>query len=212
MDTTPFVIDEKKFEKFVEEIREKDLDLIHSLDASNTFYHGVQESYPYIPFIHSQELRFFIEMLKNRRQEFEWEKHKIPTPCVLDVGAGTGRIVKILKEFGIQAVGIEFHEPYVKLGREAYGLSEQELVLGDAFEMTREFLAGFNCIYTYMPLCSGKRMTELHFSIFQKILPNTIMVEMLPNYYPMSQFKRYNPPGHSYGVFTMVNAKDYYFD
>lgn len=165
-----------------------DREIRQSLSAADLYHHSaeVKGSYPYIAFHDEQRLCDFFRMLLQKHQSVYPNR---PLK-LLDVGAGTGRIVYLAKRFGIPAMGIEYHEPYVKLGREYFGLSEEELVVGDAFEMSVEFLAPITVIYTYMPLYNPLKMSELHFSMYHKTQYGTVFAEMLPSYYPMNEFRR----------------------
>lgn len=163
--------------KFVRDITEQDEVAVNSLYASNTYYHKREESYPYIAF---QESDVIFSLLR-----FFTENQNKPA-VVLDVGCGTGRMVAIFREFGVEAYGVEFYQPYLELGRKLYAFSDEVLVQGDAFLLSKEFLQKFSVIYTYMPLHDSKRMSELHVSLYGKVSGGTYFTEMLPRYYPVN--------------------------
>lgn len=154
-------------------------------------------SYPYIPMHDSVGLYEVFCMAK---------KNKL---SLLDIGAGTGRIIALAKFCGISAAGLEYQELYVKAGRKLFGLSEEELFVGDAFEISPETLSEYGLIYTYMPIRVAERMTDLHFSLYQKSAPGTKFVEMLPSYYPVN-YMRYQPTSHGFtctGDFVVVDKR-----
>lgn len=137
------------------------------------------EFYPYIPVYEVLGLHklFFLCKLQNL--------------SLFDVGAGTGKIIMLAKFCGIPAAGLERQCVYVEAGRKVYGLSEEELMLEDAFEISPEILSKFGVIYTYMPIRNSKRMTELHFSLYSKVPKGTFFAEMLPEYYPLFEMANY---------------------
>lgn len=179
----------EKFLEYLDWLDKKD-DKIRAKLPDNIYYHDVKESYPYIPERYHRELFNLISFLKTPTKAKYSER--FPSPVVLDVGAGTGRIVRMLIDNGIPAAGIEFHYPYVEWGRKVHKLSYNELIWKNAFDLDAEFLSGFNVIYTYMPLCNGFRMTELHFHLWKNSAPGTIFIEMYPLYYPMNMARIYN--------------------
>lgn len=192
----------KDFLEILTELDSQDDKLRNKFDSSDTHHH-VQESWPYIPQHSDHRLYQFVVMCEQLGKYLAEYKSlteataslfgrpdlQLPQKAfclkVLDVGAGTGRIVKLLKECGINAAGIEFFEPYAEAGRKKFKLSEQELIVGDAFKMTPEFLQEFNVIYTYMPIKNPRRMSELHVQLFHTTSCSTVLTEMYPVYYPL---------------------------
>lgn len=163
----------------------EDEEIRRALRDTEQFNHKIVGSFPYIPYTGTRTL---YEIFSGIREAYENRTYYPDGGKFLDIGAGTGTIVKLAKDFGLSAVGIEFHEPYVIAGRKLHGLSDEELVLENAFNLHREFLTQFQVIYTYMPLCNSDKMSELHFQIFRRLDYEAVMVEMLPNYYPMDNF------------------------
>ena len=152
-----------------------------SLKAIGEFNHDLEQegSYPYIPMGACDklyELFSRILQLPGYRRKF------------LDVGCGTGRIVKLAQKCGIPAKGIEYHSPYIKLGEIAFEFSSGDLIEKNAFELDYNFLKDFDIIYTYMPLYDREKMSKFHVSMVCEAKFGTIFVEMLPSYYPMNEF------------------------
>jgi SAM-dependent methyltransferase len=155
---------------------------------TETFKHKVDESWSYVPFLEEEKLYGLFSGIR-KLEDILCQKISL-----LDVGAGTGRIVYLAKKCGISAKGIEFHQPYVESGRKAFKLSKDELQVQNAFDLSVEFLLQFGVIYTYMPLKDTARMTELHFSLVNKIQSfkekdgegshSVIFAEMCRVYYP----------------------------
>ena len=173
----------EEFQKFVqywEKMEKKDDKLERELDREGKLYHDVKESYFYIPFHGDYTFFDMISFIRNYKPR--WHKRDIK---VLDVGAGTGLKVKILNDYGVDAVGIEFQEEYVKVGRKAWKLTSEQLIVENAFNLTREFLSQFTHIYTYMPLRDPIRMGQLHVFLYSMVMHDTFFMEMLPSYYPM---------------------------
>jgi SAM-dependent methyltransferase len=176
---------QKEFGKQYDLIEDIDLSII-SVICKEELDHKSKESYPYIPNHYFESLYFIFSNM--------WEyKHKYPRSPIfklslLDVGAGSGRIVALAKACGIQAKGVEFHAPYVELGRKFYELSEDELIVGNAFDLKNDFLKQFSVIYTYMPIRNDARMAALHFHLESQAGDSTTFIEMLPRYYPMRHF------------------------
>ncbi len=174
------------FEKFGQEISRQDDDIRNSLQSIGQYKHDLgKESYAYIPMSDLRSLYgvfkhviYLKENFKRYDKDFEID--------LIDIGAGTGRILLLAKFLGLKAAGLEYHEPYVKFGRELFGLTEEELIVGNAFNVSPEFLQKSRVIYTYMPLHNHTRMTELHFSMYLKAASSTRFIEMLPQYYPMN--------------------------
>lgn len=190
------IMSKESFVKLCKTVERLDEKLRSEIHADGIYQHGVKESYSYIPFYETHRLYELFSAIRKREEGYREEIR------LLDVGAGTGRIVYLAKRCGISAVGIEFHAPYVEYGRTAYKLSEDELQVRNAFELEPEFLGKFRVIYTYMPLNDQLRMSELHWSMASKI-QNALrsenyrvdFVEMLPRYYPMSSVSGYADEG-----------------
>lgn len=170
------------FRKKVELVDEIDQS-IRSVILQDKKDHRSKESYPYIPFREDKILYF---MFRKLHEGFSRYNRRF---SLLDVGAGTGRIVALAKMCGIPARGVEFHAPYVELGREFYELSPEELIVENGFNLKFDFLKEFTVIYTYMPIRNSMRMSALHFHLESQALYGTLFVEMLPAYYPMEHFK-----------------------
>lgn len=176
----------REFADLYKKIDEKDRQLIRKLDYEGKLRHGVRESYDYIPNHGTKGLYEAFSHIKITLENAY--RHDIG---FIDVGAGTGRIVKLAKEFGFNPVcGVEFQEQYVKLGRKEYRLSDKELVVKDAFTLDAEFLKDFRAVYTYMPLIDRKRMSALCFHLNNIAKESTVFVEMLPEYFPLNRFAR----------------------
>jgi SAM-dependent methyltransferase len=176
------------FEKLVRKTDKTDWKIRSEMYDTETFEHKVDESWSYVPFLRGEKL---YELFSGIRRLEDILCRKI---SLLDVGAGTGRIVYLAKKCGISAKGIEFHRPYVEFGRKVFKLSKDELQVQNAFDLSVEFLLQFGIIYTYMPLKDTARMTELHFSLVNKIQSfkekdgegshSVIFAEMCRVYYP----------------------------
>lgn len=171
------------FKQLYDKISVEDSAAMGLLNAQKTREHGVAGVYPYISFRGFDDLWELFEALTLKFRGKENVKF-------LDVGAGTGRIPKLGKEYGFgKSVGVEFFEPYVKAGRKFHKLSESELLVKDGFTLTRGFLQDFNVIYTYMPIVDSRKMTQLHSHLVFEADWNTVFVEMLPRYYPMAVYE-----------------------
>ena len=183
----------KAFYDWCEESSWKDYEIRKALSEADLYNHPLEKdgSYPYIPFSADAALYDLFEKISKMRasETTVIERDKI---SLLDVGCGTGRIVWLAKKFGLSAKGLEYHEPYVKLGKEYFGLSDEDLMVGNAFDLKYDFLKQFRVIYTYMPLYKPVEMTRLHFSMYYEAARHTIFVEMLPSYYPMSELRHRN--------------------
>ena len=140
----------------------------------------------YIPFTHTEDLFHALSLVKKSQEETVLPYRSNKKLKFLDVGAGTGRIVKIAKDFGFDAFGIEYEEKYVKAGRKAFGFSEKELFQKDAFDIDADFLKDVDIIYTYMPVKNTELMGKLHTQLYSRAVYNTILLEMYPVYYPAS--------------------------
>lgn len=193
---------EQSFESYLLEIEKIDRKIQRAITKEGVYCHNVEGSFEYIP-MHNSDVLFSLITFLVTDEIFA----KKPA-TVLDVGCGTGRIVKILQDFGIKARGIEFHSPYVKRGRKGFKLSEEDLVVGDAFEITPEFLSEFSVIYTYMPLYNRNSMVKLHLELYMKAQYGTILVEMLPEYYPMNL--AVNIKNYRQFPFGLVKKEHYY--
>jgi len=168
-----------EFADWMRESERKDDEIRHTLKAVGKYDHDLQKegSYPYIPFHGYRYLHEVFSMVLKEKPERRG---------FVDIGCGTGRIVYLAKRCGIPAKGLEYHEPYTKLGKEMFGLSEEDLVVGNAFDVSDKFLCGFSFIYTYMPIMNPRKMTQLHVSLMEKAGYRTTFLEMLPKYYPMN--------------------------
>lgn len=168
-----------QFEKLSRQFldKEDELELYKNREVGKPNY------YPYIPFTNHNKLFDVFFMLKRFVNALNNKK-----PKFVDIGAGTGRIVKLAQKFGFDAFGIEYVEKNVSIGRKLYGLSDEELFQGDAFELTRKQMADVNIVYTYMPIHDSNLMTKLHMHLATITSHRTIIAEMLPKYYPMNLF------------------------
>jgi SAM-dependent methyltransferase len=181
-----------------------DLGIRGKMNDAGIYNHEVKESSPYIPFHHVEKL---YELFSGIRRLEDILCRKI---SLLDVGAGTGRIVYLAKKCGISAKGIEFHKPYVEAGRKAFKLSKDELQVQNAFDLSVEFILQFGVIYTYIPIKDISRMTELHFSLVNKIqsfkekdeegIHSVIFTEMCRVYYPWTFVSSDTVVKSTYGI------------
>jgi hypothetical protein len=175
----------EEFYKFADGIDDLDDTMRDTLQESGLYTHNLQkESYPYIAMHNSMQLYNVFQTIFNLKKVMEVSS-KFQYDLT-DIGAGTGRIVKLAKFFGLKARGLEYHEPYTKLGRTLFDLSADELIVGNAFDVSKKYVQESFVIYTYMPLHNHDRMSELHFSLYSKAKTGSWFVEMLPRYYPMN--------------------------
>lgn len=177
-----------KFHAYAKEIEKKDFQLIDALQMAGKLQPPMKGAYPYIPFHGVSNLYDLFINLVEYHQKRAYKKRLKPT--LLDVGAGTGRIVTLAKFMGIDAKGIELNSDCVIEGRKLYGLSEKELMVKDAFELDREFLEQFDVIYTYMPIAEPGLMGKLHMHLYATAGIWTVLAEMLPQYYPVKLAKK----------------------
>jgi SAM-dependent methyltransferase len=138
----------------------------------------------YIPFHQTEDLFHAFSVAKKNLEKNVLPYRKNQNIRFLDVGAGTGRIVKIAKDFGFDAFGIEYEEKYIKAGRNAFGFSEKELFQKDAFDIDMDLLKDVDIIYTYMPVKNEELMGKLHCQLYSRAKYQTILLEMHPVYYP----------------------------
>lgn len=200
-------IDRDKFEEIFLNISQSNGRLIRSMRDTNIIEHNIKGSFPFIPY-HGRDDLF---VMFNGLQEAIGKT----APTFLDVGCGTGWIVKLAKELGFNAMGVEIYKPYVELGRMEFNLTENEVVCMDAFAITPEFLMSVDVIYTYMPLSDPNLMSKLHLDLYLKAHLPTLFIEMLPHYYPLNKMKMEEYltkvfPGDYYGLFAMIKGLRYY--
>ena len=181
-----------KFYEIAKEVTKVDYDTVDSLRDSREYTgekHRVtsESNDGYFPYISIYTDRLY-PMFCRVMEHFS-DSRSVDEIRFLDVGAGTGRIVRLAKEFGFQAEGIEYHSPYVEAGRKAHGLSEEELMVGDAFDLDSRFYRQFDVIYTFMPILDKKLMCKLHTHLVYEATADAfpvLFVEMLPEYYPLN--------------------------
>lgn len=185
-----------KYEEFLEqynEIDQKDEATVEVLRRRGQYSHGDKFAYTYIPLNSARSLWNVFEGITNYfLDKNKFRKDDPIIPHLLDMGAGTGRIVKLAKAYGLKASGAEFYEPYVRLGREIHGLSEDELFVLNGFDATGSMLNKYNVIYTYMPISFPTEMSRLAAHLNYEAAYGTIFVEMLPSYWPLRMFKNPN--------------------
>lgn len=140
----------------------------------------------YIPFCKVGDLFEAFSLAKEKLEENVLPYRSNKKLKFLDVGCGTGRIVKIAQDFGFDAFGIEYEEKYIKAGRKAFGFSEKELFQKDAFDIDKDFLKNVDIIYTYMPIRTEELMGKLHCQLYSRAKFATVLLEMFPCYYPAS--------------------------
>lgn len=191
-------MERKTFETLARKIDEIDNAGIYALEQTKNMRHKKDEYYPYIPQHRTDDLwRVFFEasMYFNGDEKVS----------LLDVGCGTGRILKLAKEYGIKEVcGVEFHKPYVEIGKKIHGLSNKELIVADAFTLDGKFLEKFNVIYTYMPIRDRSLMSNLNLHLIKNASRRTIFIEMQADYYPVNNF-RGNNRGQVLGNYEFVS-------
>lgn len=169
---------EKEFKEYYDKIADLDYEVRHSLGISGKYSHGVDRSFTYIQFTNRKVLYWLFKQIATNYF----------SPKLLDVGAGTGRIVLLAEFCGIPAHGIEFHKPYIEAGVKFLGISPEKLYHKDAFELDYKFLQNYNVIYTYMPIADFWEMSRLHLHMVKNAEYGTTFFEMLPQYYPMKNF------------------------
>lgn len=182
--------------KYYMELDEQDVAIKQALRMADLYDHRHKESWEYISYHNLPELARLLEFLR--------KSYCGHSPTICDVGAGTGRMVRLFRDFGYKAFGVEFHPPYVQHGRKVFDLSPDELILADAFKVPDEIYRTANVIYTYMPIRDQKLMSELHLHLYNVAKPGTILVEMYPVYYPTTAFDdSSNPwPGEKFVTIT----------
>lgn len=192
------MMDLKDFAEQAFQIDKVDIEAENLLEISQEGVKASKENnqkgyFPYVPFssggVYFYEL--FTELYAKYIHGVSWMgRDKIKTPTFLDVGAGTGRIVKLAKTFGFNARGIEYQQEYVNVGRKMHNLGPDELICMDAFDLTTETLKDVDIIYTYMPIGQSNLMTNLHLWLVKESMNDTLFVEMLPSYYPVVMFPK----------------------
>lgn len=175
--------------KLIEIIKEVD-----NLDISAYYHPKNKEKCPnyfrYIPFKWNG-LHYFLDD-KSKFSSFWFfstimkvSKGKKPKRVkFLDVGAGSGRVIKIAKELGFDVVGLEVITEVALQGRKIFDLSPDELIIGDAFDVVnKNFLADVDIIYTYMPIRNSATMNKLRNHLYENAKMGCILVEMLAEAY-----------------------------
>lgn len=167
----------EKFSRLCTDINKKDKEILDILNGE--IYQKAfpnKDYYPYIPFNIQTELYHVFK----RISEADFPR------SFIDIGAGTGRIVKLAKEFGIEKVcGVEYSKICVEMGRQYFNLTDEELICKDAFELDYEFLCKYKYIYTYHPISNPNLMSKLHVHLVNNSSYGAVIIEMLPSYYPV---------------------------
>lgn len=184
-------VDYSKFRKRYLEVVEIDRAIKMVISQENIYSKKVGY-FPYIPYggndTHEKGIvklyQIFLELSKYIIAPYNNIK---PSTVFLDVGAGSGRMVKLAEFFGFEARGIEVQEKYVELGRKYYRFKKDQLIVKDAFDIDQEFLKDIRIIYTYMPISRRELMTKLHMHLYSNAECNTVFAEMLPDYYPLDE-------------------------
>lgn len=134
--------------------------------------------YPYIRFPYPREIYDMFKLL--------YEKTQGGCRNFLDVGCGTGRMLKLAELWGFNSFGVEIEEKFVEPGLKAYKIPKNRITIKDANLLDYEFLKEFNIIYTYMPIRDMEKMSLLHLNLWNNAEKYTIFVETLPRYYPLN--------------------------
>lgn len=173
------------------DIEEKHGQIIKRTDAKSGERLGY---FPYVPIRHCNDffnafeainflLKLQISYSGYNPKKQDW------IPLFMDVGAGTGRILYMAKQAGFRVKGVEYNPELVKIGKKYFGLTDEELICKDAFDLDREFYSEANIIYTYMPIQDSIKMGKLHVHLVLNSISyssyDPIFVEMLPQYYPI---------------------------
>ena len=84
-----------------------------------------------------------------------WKK-VVPKTKFLDLGCGTGQILRVAKALGAECHGIEFEPSFFEY------LSEYNCDCGDIRDLPNEFYSQFDFIYMYRPLKKNYREYIYH--------------------------------------------------
>lgn len=90
----------------------------------------------------------------------------------VDVGAGLGFKVRIAKEFGFEADGIEFDKRYIEFARKYFGTN---LIYKDALKANYK---DYDVIYFYQPMCDGEKQEQLEDRIISTMKDDAIVIPM----------------------------------
>lgn len=184
----------EEFKEIYNRITNIDEPVTYALHRGKPHGHeGKKEYYPYIPLHGAKELyEVFCKVVEAQTDTNKYIDGRVLESLEFwDIGAGTGRIVQLAKEFGIKNTrGLEYCQEYVHAGRELYGFSSEELMCMDGFDVDHKFMQNVGIVYTYMPIAKSELMTKLHCHLVSLAAWGTAFVEMLPSYYPMSQYRR----------------------
>lgn len=187
-------------ETLEKEYRSASLKKIHHDQSTGAFRYIAQE--------HAYQLYTLFSQAETIIKKNTWgDKDKFQV-TFLDIGCGTGRILRLAKLFGFKVKGVEFHKPYLDYGKKVYRLTDEELFCMDAFDMTPEFLSGVNLAYTYMPMRDAAKMSKLHIDFYTKLPACCLVAEMYPLYYPMNSlnplWKENNFSGKIHASFSCI--------
>lgn len=183
MDKMPF----REFREMFLKVGEIDSLAMATLSGRKQYEHNEEKYFEYVPHRGLSELYNLFCKLSDHRIFGK------PDAGFVDIGCGTGRILELARRWGwTKVMGVEFHAPYVEVGKKMYGFSDEELTCRDAFSLSYKDVMDFHIFYMYRPIIDSALMTSLHCHIASKLSWSSIIIEMLPSYYPMNKFSESN--------------------
>lgn len=138
---------------------------------SSAFLPGEQEHrkeiksgyFPYIPY----SMFYFVVHMEEIKRKFGCKSF-------LDIGSGIGDKVRLAKELGFDAVGIEYLDYYVELA----SFLGNKTIHVDAFDFSD--YQNYDIIYMYHPISDNELYTKLVKHIISKMKSGQLLMEVLP--------------------------------
>lgn len=92
------------------------------------------------------------------------------SPKFLDVGCGSGTIMKTVELLGVECSGIEFNKEYLPYTK------EMDVRYENALETPESFFNDFDIIYMYRPIDEQEKALKLLDRVISNMKPNSILI------------------------------------
>ena len=92
------------------------------------------------------------------------------SPKFLDVGCGSGTIMKTVELLGAECSGIEFNKEYLPYTK------EMDVRYENALETPESFFSEFDIIYMYRPIDNQEKALKLLDRVISNMKPNSILI------------------------------------